>query len=283
MNSDRIGDFLMVQPPFDDWKGFLAFTILALRPDGTSVSFKAVVDEVSRRELEAALAPVRLTWLSLEHGNKVVEIAPRDAMFEEPSTSFASPVQPAPANPPIPFFPSTSPAPSIPFSPKADAGVVCTPGYAVALTTADCVPIIVASAACRKISVIHAGWRGIAAGVIEACCSSFISCCGGTLPEDTKAWIGPAIAGSDYEVADETRSLLLQSPSVRPEHFVPTTIGHCLADLPAMAQAKLEATGISADGIFMYPASTISDTQFHSARRDGEAAGRMATVVGIPL
>jgi len=131
------------------------------------------------------------------------------------------------------------------------------------------------------IAGIHAGWRGLAKGVIENCCEQFGSLNNGELPLDTQAWIGPAIAAADYEIDSSTRDQLLASASVSIEHFSPTEPGHFLADLPAMARAKLVASGVAAERIFAQTSSTFTEGKYHSARRDGEASGRMATVAGI--
>jgi YfiH family protein len=253
---DCIGEFLVVRAPFDSTAAvsegsFVAFTTLTQRIDGSGASFKMEAEERARRELEAALSPLTFSWLTLEHGSRVVE---------------------------IPFTPgSTGVGDAI----AADAAVVSALGSAVAFTTADCLPVILASKSSGRIAGIHAGWRGIARGVLEESCLCFTALCGERMPKDAEAWVGPAIQAKDYEIDDDTRRQLLESPFVRADHFFPTQPRHFLADLPAMARAKLEAAGIAAERINVHAKSTFSDSRYHSARRDEKRSGRMATVVGM--
>ena len=241
MKSVVVGDFLVEQAPISGGR-FVAFTVLAERADGSRASFREATEQQARRELEAALAPLELTWLSLQHEAEVFSAQPKEAVL-------------------------------------ADAVIVSVPGQAVAFTTADCLPIVLVSESAQLIAGIHAGWRSLAKGVIENCCKQFALLAGGRVPEDTQAWIGPSIAAADYEVDALTRAELLASASVSKGHFSPTVPGHYLADLPAMARAKLLAAGVAADNISTEAASTFTESRYHSARRDGQASGRMATVV----
>jgi len=248
--EESVGEFSVVRAPFsrgpdNSQSCFFAFTTLAQRTDGSRASFREGIDEQARRELEAALFPLSLTWLSLQHADRVF-VGQRDGSR-------------------VPCF---------------DAAIVETAGCAIAFTTADCLPIVLVSKSQGLIAGIHAGWRGIAKEVIENCCKQFILSCGGSMPGDTQAWIGPSIGSADYEVDGLTKSELLAGPQVLIDHFSPTSPGHFLADLPAIARAKLDAAGIPAERIFAQQGSTLLDARFHSARRDGEPSGRMATVTG---
>ena len=279
--SDSVGDFLVVRAPFTcgaggDRSRFIAFTTLAQRVDGSVASFRMGTQEQARRELEAALEPLELTWLNLEHEAEVVLIS---TDMTKGAGAVVSPDKPAsdwdgkPAN--------SIREVELRSGKNADAGIVCTPGCAVAFTTADCLPIVLVSESCNLIAGIHAGWRSIAKRVIENCCTRFIDCCGGSMPEDAKVWIGPTIQAADFEIDEITRTQLLASPSVSAGHFSPTSPGHFLADLSAMAIAKFGASGVLEEDIEIQLGSTFSDLRFHSARRDKNASGRMATVVGI--
>ena len=260
--------------------GFVAFTTLAERSSGGVASFREDSEEDARRELEVSLAPLKLTWLSLEHAGVVAQI-PTNSFEHEPhlreSFSDESRARGITADAGLVDALEVNRARRI----KADAGLVGTPGHAFAFTTADCLPIVLVSKKHMLIAGIHAGWRGLAKDVIENCCQAFAARFGGTMPEDVQGWIGPAIAARDYEVDSSTRQTLLASPQVSVEHFSPTRLGHFLADLRAMAVAKLTAMGLPSESIAICPGSTFADTRYHSARRDGEASGRMATVVGI--
>jgi len=174
--------------------------------------------------------------------------------------------------------------------PLADAALLATPGWAAAFTTADCLPIVltaeVATPATGPLVVaVHAGWRSLAAGIIEVAVAALRAepgyaharlCC----------WVGPGIAATDYEISEEVRTLLLrrleQASVSDPEaFFVPNRPGHWLADLPSSAAAILAAAGLKASDISICPLSTFSSPDLHSARRDGAASGRMATVAAL--
>jgi copper oxidase (laccase) domain-containing protein len=99
--------------------------------------------------------------------------------------------------------------------------------------------------------------------------------------QDFQAWIGPSIKQADFEVGAEVRDELLRATAVTPEMFVAARDGKYLADLQAMAVAQLVDAGVPLQAIEVYPVSTMQDPRLHSARRDKERSGRMATVVGI--
>jgi copper oxidase (laccase) domain-containing protein len=144
---------------------------------------------------------------------------------------------------------------------------------------------------------VHAGWRSLAAGIIERTVERLLSECEAR-PEGLRVWIGPAIGREDYEVGTEVRDALLARPAVTEDCFTPVAAvpaapapaatpaatapaGHFLADLPAAATAILISHGVSPQAIEHYPVSTKRSPLLHSVRRDGARAGRMATVVGI--
>jgi YfiH family protein len=274
LSREALQDFLVVKPPFahasllpshsdkTSARSFLAFTTLALRVEGRKASFLQSKEQQTRSELEAALAPLKLTWLTLEHGAQVVLIPATPATDAENVLARCSNDEP--------------PATII-----ADAAVVNTPGFAAAFTTADCLPVVLASESHGIIAGIHAGWRSIAGDIIKSCGVLLASQCCGNIPGDLMAWIGPSIAPEHYEIDDITRSKLLSSSSVHQGHFSPTSPGHYLADLPAMVTAQLNSLGVPDQDIFKQPGSTFTDRLYHSARRDGRASGRMATVIGI--
>jgi YfiH family protein len=226
----------------------VAFTTRARR-DGDalctpqSLDFTAGRGDENRRELERWLAPLAVTWLTLEHGTKIATIN------------------------------ST-------ISPTADAAIITQPGFAVAFTTADCLPLVCVDVEKEVVVAIHAGWRSLAGGIIERTVERLRSECA-TSPEQLKIWIGPAIARDDYEVGREVHDALLTRPGVTEEQFVSRGQGHFLADLPGAATTILTSLGVPAQAIERYPVSTKQSPLLHSVRRDGAQAGRMATVVGI--
>jgi YfiH family protein len=199
-----------------------------------------------RAALETALEPLHVTWLELEHGGRCVLASGE-------------------TNAPI----------------RADAALVTQEGQAVALTTADCLPVVITDKRWRIAALAHAGWRGLAAGVIHETLLALQE--QGSRLEDCQAWIGPCIHAADYEVGAEVRDALILSPYIDVGHFVEVAavdgVAHYLADLPAMATSELNAHGIR--DVRCFPVSTRGSRELHSVRRDGQAAGRMATVVGI--
>lgn len=250
--SDR---FPVIEPEGLELDWLVAFTTLAQsqaqRREGLVCTeglfdFKAGQGELLRRELECALAPLAVTWLTLEHGATVVDIG--------------DPLQPP--------------------SPVADGALVSIPGTAAAFTTADCLPLVIACPRQRVAAAVHAGWRSLAGGIIQAAVMR-MQTTQGVDPVDLRVWIGPAIAGEDYEVSLEVRSALMACPAITARCFTQTRPGHWLADLPAAAAAVLSSMGVSSCHIVHYPESTFASRWLHSARRDGAASGRMATVVGI--
>ena len=243
--SDIADSYSIVKPLSLDYPWLVAFTTLA-EHNGRRVDFTADTCEAKRRELESALAPLAVTWLSLEHGARIVELEQSIAALSHPS---------------------------------ADGAILTEPGFAVAFTTADCLPIVIVSEHHKTAAAIHAGWRSIAAGIIEATIDRLEQ--HEIKPASLQVWIGPSIAGEDYEVSDEVRDKLLIRPDIAECHFALTRPGHWLADLPRAAEAILISLGIPAASIERCPISTAKSPLFHSARRDGSMAGRMATVTGI--
>jgi len=152
---------------------------------------------------------------------------------------------------------------------EADAAWTDRPGQVVAVLTADCLPILVGDPDGHCVAAIHAGWRGLAAGVIERCIAALPA-----RPNDLKAWIGPRICAEHYEVDASVRTAFEEVP----EAFSPTRPGHWLADLPAIAVKQLLATGI--ETVTDSAICTAEGTSFFSYRRDG-CTGRMATLAWI--
>jgi YfiH family protein len=156
--------------------------------------------------------------------------------------------------------------------PLADAAVTAERGVVLAILTADCLPVLFCAADGSEIGAAHAGWRGLAAGVLEATVAALH-----TAPQDLLAWFGPAAGPSTYEVGDEVRQAFVQHDAAAAAEFVATRAGHWHADLYALARRRLAAVGVtrvSGGGL-----CTISDAQrFYSHRRDART-GRMATLI----
>lgn len=157
--------------------------------------------------------------------------------------------------------------------PEADASVTRQPGRVIAVLTADCLPVLLCSDDGTRIAIAHAGWRGLAAGVIEATIAEL-----GAQPGELVAWLGPAIGAQSYEVGEEVRAAFVDAHARDAGAFVPVRPGHWLCDLYALARARLARVGVTrvAGGGF----DTFSDERFYSYRRDRKT-GRFASLIWI--
>jgi YfiH family protein len=159
--------------------------------------------------------------------------------------------------------------------PRADAAVAFEPGRVCAVMTADCLPVVFTDIDGRRIGVAHAGWRGLAGGVLEATVDALQAPPGRLL-----AWLGPAISQPAFEVGAEVRAAFLAR---NPEHeaaFVPNDAGRYQADLYLLARQVLVRCGLRA--IHGGGHCTVAESgDFYSFRRDGGRTGRMATVAWL--
>jgi len=160
--------------------------------------------------------------------------------------------------------------------PVADAAVTTTPGRVLAVLTADCIPLIVAARGAPGLAVVHAGWRGLAQGVVEAAVGALRAKVGDQ--QALQAWIGPCIGPFAYEVGADVRDAF--DASVRSTAFTPRTgaDGKWWCNLPMLARVRLYAAGVhfvQASGL-----CTFTDSRFYSYRRDG-ATGRFATLAWL--
>lgn len=158
--------------------------------------------------------------------------------------------------------------------PVADAAVAGTPGRVLAVLTADCLPIVLAARDGSAVGIAHAGWRGLAAGVLEAAVAALE-----VPPGEIAAWIGPGIGAARYEVDEVVRGAFADAPGAERAFAPGRDSGHWQCDLPALAQARLRALGV--DHVESSGLCTHGDARrFYSYRRDGET-GRMATLAWI--
>jgi len=154
--------------------------------------------------------------------------------------------------------------------PEADALVAFAPGQVCAVLTADCLPVVFCDRAGSRVAVAHAGWRGLAGGVLQATVGALE-----VEPSELLAWLGPAIGPSVYEVGAEVAAAF---PGEFDQGFAPRG-DRWLLDLYTVARLKLGAAGVTS--VFGGGFCTFSDSErFYSYRRDGPT-GRMATLVGI--
>jgi YfiH family protein len=158
---------------------------------------------------------------------------------------------------------------------EADAIIAVRPGPGVGIVTADCVPILVASEDGAVVAAIHAGWRGFAAGVIEAGLDALSSCAG---QRPLVAAIGPAARGCCYEVDEPVRRALFARYGADLGDFLePVREGHWQLDLPGLAQRLLEQGGwrIAQIGVEHRLCTICGGDRFESYRLEGAAAGRL--------
>ncbi len=145
-------------------------------------------------------------------------------------------------------------------------------GVVLAVLTADCLPVFVCDRAGTKIALLHAGWRGLAAGIVEAGVRAM------RVPgRELLAWLGPAIGPQAYEVGDDVRDHFVMHDPGAAQAFRAGANGKWLCDMAALARMSLRAQGITAIGGGTYCTFRDRD-RFFSYRRDG-ATGRMASLL----
>lgn len=143
-----------------------------------------------------------------------------------------------------------------------------------AVLTADCLPVLLCDARGQWVAALHAGWRGLAAGVIESALAHW-----GARAEDTLAWLGPAIGPRAFEVGEDVRAAFVDSDAGNARAFVPARPGHWFADLYGLARRRLHACGVAQ--VWGGNRCTASDAElFFSYRRDG-VTGRMASLIWL--
>lgn len=165
-------------------------------------------------------------------------------------------------------------------APEADAAMTQTPRIACTIMTADCLPVLVADRQARVVGAAHAGWRGLADGVIE---QLIIAMTGvpGVNHEDLSVWLGPAIGPTAFEVGQDVVDAFVKQKAANAACFRlhPTAVGKYLADLPMLAAHILRACGvedITSSGLCTH---TLAD-RFYSYRRDA-VTGRMASLIWL--
>jgi YfiH family protein len=199
------------------------------------------------RQLLRSYLPTDPVWLRQEHGTRVF------------SHGFAEP-------------PGSSPG-SDASEPVADAQIATRPGQVCAILSADCLPVLLCNREGTRVAAAHAGWRGLAAGVLEQTVHSL-----GCSPVTLLAWLGPAIGPGAFVVGDEVRAAFVSRDEQAASAFVPHE-ARWLCDLYLLARQRLERAGvreISGGGYCTY-----SDPErFFSYRRD-KLTGRMASLIWL--
>lgn len=188
-----------------------------------------------RKTLKLPRAPL---WLQQVHGTVVVDAAIADHAIEADG-SFTN-----------------------------QAGVVC------AVLTADCLPVFLCDRRGTAVGVLHSGWRGLAAGIVEAGIARM-----GIPGASLLAWLGPAIGPAAFEVGDDVREAFVDADADTARAFVANPRGRWLADIYQLARRRLERQGVTAIYGGEYCTVTQADL-FYSYRRDG-VTGRMASLIWL--
>ncbi|MCC2596459.1 peptidoglycan editing factor PgeF [Pusillimonas sp. MFBS29] len=208
--------------------------------DGAAVS--------SNRQRLSALLPGEPVWLTQVHG---VDVLDADQLEAEVRSGGA---------------------------PTADAAVTLQANRVLAIMTADCLPVVLASANGRALGVAHAGWRGLADGVLENTLQALRERAPGNV--SWRAWIGPAIGPASFEVGDDVHAAFVDKDPDAAPFFVPKAEqGKWLADLPGLARLRLRKAGVGT--IELSNACTFNQAEtYFSYRRDG-VTGRMVTLAWL--
>lgn len=241
LSSLRVGG--VSGPPYDDGNGGGGLNL------GAHVGDRPQHVRQNRRLLRALL-PAEPAWLEQVHGTRVIDAA---AAASEAHGAHEAPL------------------------PQADAGVANRPGVVCAVLTADCLPVLFADPAARVVGAAHAGWRGLAGGVLENTVAHMRT----AGAADIGAWLGPAIGPDSFEVGEDVLRAFVALDARHRAAFRPIAgrDGKYLADIYALARAKLAVAGvrhISGGGF-----CTVAEKQrFYSYRRDG-VTGRMASLIWL--
>lgn len=170
-------------------------------------------------------------------------------------------------------------APDLPDEPAVDASVTAQPGRVLAIMVADCLPVVIADGRGQVLGAAHAGWRGLAGGVLEhtlAAMQAKAPDAGGW-----RAWVGPGIGPTEFEVGQDVLDAFTADDPATLRFFTPRPglSGKWLADLAGLADFRLRRAGVQE--VALSGMCTVSDPQrFFSYRRDTET-GRMALLAWL--
>jgi polyphenol oxidase len=155
---------------------------------------------------------------------------------------------------------------------EADAVFSSNPGVVCAVMTADCLPLLITDRAGSRVCAVHAGWRGLAQGVIESAVHRM-----GAEVGEIMVWLGPAIGPDMFEVGDEVRQIFQDANSEDGVAFRPGRGDRWLADIYQLAHLRLKRLGVGYVGGGGYCTAKQADL-FYSYRREG-VTGRMASMI----
>ncbi len=160
-------------------------------------------------------------------------------------------------------------------TPQADACIAKSGDRPCVALSADCLPVVLCDTKASRVGIAHAGWRGLAQGVIPACIEAMQR-----PPEDLLAWLGPAIGPDAYEVGEEVREALATGDKSLDDAFRPGAAGKWQANLFAIAKHQIKSAGVHR--VYGDDLCTFADPgRFFSHRRDRGITGRIATLVWL--
>jgi YfiH family protein len=204
----------------------------------------------ANRERLAAMLPSKPVWLKQVHGTDVLDA---DAAHKLPDVTASS-------TPPV-----------------ADAAVTATTGRVLAIMTADCLPVVLASVDGSVLGVAHAGWRGLAGGVLE----NTLQAMRRRAPDNARwrAWIGPAISQRHFEVGGDVYDAFVDADPRVAQFFAEKEGEKWLADLPAIARYRLYNAGVS--NIELSGQCTFGQDDTYYSYRRASTTGRLATLAWL--
>ena len=208
----------------------------------------------NRRTVEAHL-PATPAWLVQVHGTAVADLDEGDATLR-------------------PALPGNGErrvaSPSLP----ADAAATSRPGTVAVVLTADCLPVFLCRDDGSRVAVAHAGWRGLAAGVLENAVASL-----GGGPAQAIAWLGPAIGPAAFEVGPEVREAFVRVDGAAAGAFAAHRGDRFLADLYALARQRLARAGVAR--VFGGSFCTYAESERFFSYRRAKQSGRMGAFIWI--
>jgi polyphenol oxidase len=209
---------------------------------GTHVGDEEQAVAENRRRLRTHLRlPEEPSWMEQVHGTDVLDL---DALSQTAANGAAT----------------------------ADAALTRRTGRICTVQVADCLPVLLAARDGSVVAAAHAGWRGLAAGVLEATVQRLL-----VDPGQLIAWVGPGIGPAHFEVGEDVRRAFLAHDAAAAGAFTDNPRGRWHCDLAVLARARLAALGVAA--VFGGAWCTYADpSRFFSYRRDGRC-GRMAALI----
>ena len=159
----------------------------------------------------------------------------------------------------------------LPEAPVADGATTRVAGRVCGVLTADCLPLLLCDLEGRQVAAVHAGWRGLAAGIVERAVATFPD------PARVLAWMGPAIGPQSFEVGPEVREVFLAADPGAGTAFAPHVPGKYLADLYALARRRLARAGVPRAWGGGY--CTLRESQRFFSYRRHQASGRLGTFI----